>query len=120
MTREEKMVDGLRSIVKGLVDQNVEAGRIDERSAKIAYVRWGLGGECLTLDQTGLLFNITRERVRQIEIQVRSELANTRLAEERLVRERAAAMSKEIAMLKTDLAEARRDLGEVRHIVGRW
>jgi RNA polymerase primary sigma factor len=42
----------------------------DERQRKIIQMRWGIDGPKYTLEQIGLEFNITRERVRQIEMNV--------------------------------------------------
>jgi RNA polymerase sigma factor (sigma-70 family) len=43
--------------------------KLDQREQKILRLRYGLeGGQCHTLDQIGTALNLTRERIRQIEI----------------------------------------------------
>jgi RNA polymerase primary sigma factor len=43
-------------------------GRLDHRERRVLALRYGLGGEQpRTLDEVGRMFNITRERIRQIE-----------------------------------------------------
>lgn len=54
--------DSLRELICSVV------GGLDERSAEVIKLRFGLGGEePLTLEEVGLRFNVTRERIRQIE-----------------------------------------------------
>ncbi|WP_394562133.1 sigma-70 family RNA polymerase sigma factor [Aquipseudomonas alcaligenes] len=51
-------------------------GGLDERSAEVIRLRFGLGGEePLTLEEVGLRFNVTRERVRQIESKALGKLS---------------------------------------------
>jgi RNA polymerase primary sigma factor len=40
---------------------------LDEREAGVVIRRWGLEGEPMTLDEIGLIYGVTRERIRQIE-----------------------------------------------------
>jgi RNA polymerase primary sigma factor len=48
---------------------------LDDRQRRVLELRYGLdGGRPRTLDEIGLVFNVTRERVRQIENQSLSEL----------------------------------------------
>ncbi len=55
---EKNFLDDLHSIVRSL----------DAREAEIITLRFGLhGGEPLTLDEVGRRFNITRERIRQLQ-----------------------------------------------------
>ncbi|WP_414913188.1 sigma-70 family RNA polymerase sigma factor [Pseudomonas sp. IT-P258] len=43
-------------------------GELDERSAKVITLRFGLGpDDAMTLEEIGSLFDVTRERIRQIE-----------------------------------------------------
>ncbi len=57
--------------------------QLSEREMKILQLRFGLGGEApLTLEETGKLLGITRERVRQIQ-----EKAITKLRSLRMIRE---------------------------------
>jgi RNA polymerase sigma factor (sigma-70 family) len=43
-------------------------GKLSERDANVLRYRYGVGGaEAMTLDQIGRIFNLTRERIRQIE-----------------------------------------------------
>jgi RNA polymerase primary sigma factor len=49
---------------------------LDDRQRTVLELRYGLDGGCpRTLDEIGLVFNVTRERVRQIEKQSLSKLA---------------------------------------------
>lgn len=50
---------------------------LDERAAEILTLRYGLdGGDSRTLEETGDLFGVTRERVRQIESKALGKLAH--------------------------------------------
>lgn len=56
---------------------------LSEREEQILRLRYGLdGGERLTLDETGAVVGITRERVRQIEMRALSRLRHLRLSQE--------------------------------------
>ena len=49
---------------------------LDNRQCRVLELRYGLdGGRSRTLDEIGLVFNVTRERVRQIEAQSLTKLA---------------------------------------------
>lgn len=62
--------DSLRELILSVV------GGLDERSAEVIKLRFGLGGEeLLTLEEVGLRFNVTRERVRQIESKALGKLS---------------------------------------------
>ena len=51
------------------------AGRLDEREREILKLRFGLDrGEPRTLEEVGEHFNLTRERIRQIEARAMSKL----------------------------------------------
>ena len=41
---------------------------LDDREAKIVKMRYGIDGPKFTLEQVGEEFDVTRERVRQIEV----------------------------------------------------
>jgi RNA polymerase primary sigma factor len=45
-------------------------GMLDDREAKIIKMRYGIDGPKYTLEQVGEEFDVTRERVRQIEQKV--------------------------------------------------
>ena len=48
---------------------------LDDREAAILRLRYGLGGGSqLTLEEVGKQFNLTRERIRQIEVKAMSKL----------------------------------------------
>jgi RNA polymerase primary sigma factor len=47
---------------------------LDDREAKIVKMRYGIDGPRYTLEQVGEEFNVTRERVRQIEQKVVQKL----------------------------------------------
>jgi RNA polymerase primary sigma factor len=49
-------------------------GMLDDREAKIVKMRYGIDGPKYTLEQVGEEFNVTRERVRQIEQKVIQKL----------------------------------------------
>lgn len=54
--------ESLRKALDGMI------GELDERSARVITLRFGLGGEdAMTLEEVGLFFDVTRERIRQIE-----------------------------------------------------
>lgn len=49
---------------------------LDERSAKVITLRFGLGGEdAMTLEEVGHRFDVTRERIRQIEVKAMDKLS---------------------------------------------
>ena len=49
---------------------------LDDRQRRVLELRYGLGGgRPRTLDEIGLVFNVTRERIRQIETQSLNKLA---------------------------------------------
>jgi len=52
-------------------------GELDERSAKVITLRFGLGQEdAMTLEEIGSLFDVTRERIRQIESKALKKLCH--------------------------------------------
>mgnify|MGYP000874260921 CR=1 FL=1 len=54
--------ESLRRTLAGMV------GNLDERAAKVISLRFGLAGDdAMTLEEVGLRFDVTRERIRQIE-----------------------------------------------------
>ena len=54
---------------------NKMLGVLDEREQEILRLRFGLDrGEPRTLDEVGVHFNLTRERIRQIEARAMSKL----------------------------------------------
>jgi RNA polymerase primary sigma factor len=53
---------------------------LEEREQKVLRMRFGFGGPGLTLEQIGRRLRLTKERVRQIEIQARKRLRNILLA----------------------------------------
>lgn len=60
----------LRRTLTGMV------GELDERAAKVISLRFGLGGEdAMTLEEVGLRFDVTRERIRQIESKALGKLS---------------------------------------------
>lgn len=63
-------------VEKSTVKTNLELilDMLDEREAKIIKMRYGLDGPRYTLEQVGAEFNVTRERVRQIEQKVLKKL----------------------------------------------
>jgi len=61
-------------------------GKLSERERMIIQLRYGLNGEApLTLDEVGRAFNVTRERIRQIEHQTLRKLRS--LADAQRLRE---------------------------------
>lgn len=61
---------------KNTLRQNLDMilGMLDDREAKIVKMRYGIDGPKYTLEQVGEEFNVTRERVRQIEQKVIQKL----------------------------------------------
>lgn len=52
-------------------------GELDERSAKVVTLRFGLGqDDAMTLEEIGFLFDVTRERIRQIESKALKKLCH--------------------------------------------
>ncbi|VVP00223.1 RNA polymerase sigma factor RpoD [Pseudomonas fluorescens] len=52
-------------------------GELDERSAKVITLRFGLGqDDAMTLEEIGFLFDVTRERIRQIESKALKKLCH--------------------------------------------
>ncbi|RYF37346.1 MAG: hypothetical protein EOO38_26450 [Cytophagaceae bacterium] len=49
---------------------------LDERSARVISLRFGLGGEdAMTLEEIGHHFDVTRERIRQLEVKAMDKLS---------------------------------------------
>ncbi|WP_148049356.1 sigma-70 family RNA polymerase sigma factor [Pseudomonas sp. AF76] len=64
-------VASLRTILLDMIDE------LDKRSADVILLRFGLGQEeAMTLEEVGLRFNVTRERIRQIEAKALTKLSN--------------------------------------------
>lgn len=63
-------------VQKETLKENLEyiLNMLDEREAKIIKMRYGIDGPKYTLEQVGAEFNVTRERVRQIEQKVLQKL----------------------------------------------
>jgi DNA-directed RNA polymerase sigma subunit (sigma70/sigma32) len=63
-------------VEKQALTENLEKilGMLDEREAKIIKMRYGIDGPRYTLEQVGAEFQVTRERVRQIEQKVLQKL----------------------------------------------
>lgn len=62
--------DSLRELILNVI------GGLDERAAEVIKLRFGLGGEePMTLEEVGLRFNVTRERIRQIESKALGKLS---------------------------------------------
>lgn len=61
---------------KNTLQKNLEMilGMLDDREAKIIKMRYGIDGPRYTLEQVGEEFDVTRERVRQIEQKVLQKL----------------------------------------------
>lgn len=60
-------------------------GELDERSAKVINLRFGFGqDDAMTLEEVGSLFDVTRERIRQIESKALKKLCHP-LRKEKLV-----------------------------------
>ena len=60
------------STLRGNLDAILEM--LDDREAKIIKMRYGIDGPRYTLEQVGAEFNVTRERVRQVEQKVIQKL----------------------------------------------
>lgn len=70
-----------KETLKALLDEDLESGlsELTERKRKIIKLRYGLDGrESQTLAEIGESFGISRERVRQIEVEALEELAKPR------------------------------------------
>jgi len=53
--------------------------RLNERERRVLQLRFGLeDGHCWTLEEVGREFNVTRERIRQIEVKALRKLRNPR------------------------------------------
>lgn len=68
--------ESLRRILAGMV------GELDGRAAKIVSLRFGLAGEdAMTLEEVGLRFDVTRERIRQIESKALGKLSRKMMSD---------------------------------------
>lgn len=64
-------VASLRAVLLDMI------GTLDERSAEVIILRFGLGQEdAMTLEEIGLRFDVTRERIRQIESKALNKLSS--------------------------------------------
>lgn len=63
-------------VEREIIRENLDTilAMLDEREAKIIKMRYGIDGPKYTLEQVGAEFNVTRERVRQIEQKVLTKL----------------------------------------------
>lgn len=67
----------LRSAFYSIFDEMNRSGRLSNREREIIILRFGLGNQNpMTLESLGLMFNVTRERIRQIEHKVLKRLEN--------------------------------------------
>jgi RNA polymerase primary sigma factor len=61
------------NLLKSILEENLD--KLQEREAKVVRLRFGLeDGYQLTLEEVGLKFHVTRERIRQIEAKALSKL----------------------------------------------
>lgn len=51
-------------------------GTLKPRERQVVEARWGINGESKTLDELGDEFNVSRERIRQVEIKAMRKLAH--------------------------------------------
>ncbi|GIW71652.1 MAG: RNA polymerase sigma factor SigA [Planctomycetota bacterium] len=68
--------DPTRGVTRDLLRERLEAvlDTLTEREKQIVKMRFGIGGETYTLEELGKRFNVTRERIRQIEIRALKKL----------------------------------------------
>ncbi|RME76035.1 MAG: sigma-70 family RNA polymerase sigma factor [Planctomycetota bacterium] len=68
--------DPTRGVTRELLKDKIEAvlATLTEREREIIRLRFGLGGATHTLEELGRRFNVTRERIRQIEIRALKKL----------------------------------------------
>jgi RNA polymerase sigma factor (sigma-70 family) len=66
----------LENLLRGDTADRVRTalGRLHPRDAEVIRLRYGLDGEELTLEQIGQQMNLTRERIRQIELRAEAKL----------------------------------------------
>jgi len=81
---EEEYIDPIEEVAKrqlAVVVQDVLEG-LTPRETKILYVRFGIGlTQDYTLDEVGSMFDVTRERIRQIEAKALRKLSHPSRAE---------------------------------------
>ena len=81
LIRDESMAEPFEMVFSMALQETMEdiLSQLSEREMKIIQLRFGLTGENpLTLEETGKLLGITRERVRQIQERVTWKLRNLR------------------------------------------
>ena len=70
--------EALLSILKDLIAEVLEG--LKPREREVIILRFGLnGGTAMTLDEVGKQFNVTHERVRQIEVKALKKLRSTKV-----------------------------------------
>ncbi|MDD5657414.1 MAG: sigma-70 family RNA polymerase sigma factor, partial [Elusimicrobia bacterium] len=71
---EPHMLDGIHSMLRGKEIERLLA-TLDEREAQILRRRYGIGGgDACTLDELGREYGVSRERIRQIELEALDKL----------------------------------------------
>lgn len=72
---EEAMVEDLSGKLQGESIEKVLAARLKEKQVEVIKLRYGFyDGRCYTLEECGAKFNVTRERIRQIEVKALRKL----------------------------------------------
>ena len=79
LIRDDSMVEPFEAVFSMIIQETIGSiiSNLSEREIKIMQLRFGLTGETpLTLEETGKLLGITRERVRQIQERAANKLKN--------------------------------------------
>jgi RNA polymerase primary sigma factor len=73
---DKDSVDPTRGVTRELLQERIAKvlDTLTEREREIIRMRFGLGGSTYTLEELGKRFNVTRERIRQIEIRALKKL----------------------------------------------
>ena len=77
---EEMFIEAERIIAIPVITNKL-LDTLPPRERQVIEIRYGLKGEKpKTLEETGLMFNVTRERIRQVEMIAMARLRNTKLS----------------------------------------
>lgn len=98
--KEESLTDGLdlvESVVNKITAENVQDAlkTLEVREREILYYRFGLNGYPIkTLEATGEIFGLTRERVRQIELKAKKKVLRYYISNHLISKEQYKAVTK--------------------------
>lgn len=74
ITREDAFLSVKNNMMRETIDDILDI--LTTREREVLYLRYGLDGRKRTLEEVGIVFNVTRERIRQIEAKAFKKLRN--------------------------------------------